>query len=249
MDTYRSDDEQVEALRRWWDENGRSTVAAIVITLALAFGWQGWQTYQENRAVAASELYQTMLRGLSGGAASEQPVTELAQQLKSEYGGTTYARFAALHLAAMAVERGELADAQAQLRWVLGKAPGRSDLAQVAQLRLARVLAAQGESEQALAILAEGGEEAYGAAYAMATGDVLLAAGRNDEARDAYINAQTMLGGGQLGVNLDSLQIKLQSLTPQQPQAVAGGDGTSGARPAQSAQPSPPDDAAPAEGD
>ncbi|MDZ7782284.1 MAG: tetratricopeptide repeat protein [Halioglobus sp.] len=249
MDTFRSDDEQVEALRRWWDENGRSTVAAIVIALGLAFGWQGWQTYQENRAIAASEHYQTMLRGLSGGPASEQPVTELAQQLKSEYGGTTYARFAALHLAAMAVERGDLADARDQLRWVLGKAPRRSDVAQVAQLRLARVLAAQGDSEQALAILAEGGEEAYRAAYAMATGDVLLAAGRTEEARDAYINAQALLGGGQLGVNLDSLQIKLQSLSPQPPRAVDGGAGTSGARSGETPQPSSPDGAATGAGD
>ena len=246
MDTFRSDDEQVEALRRWWDENGRSTVAAIVIALGLAFGWQGWQTYQENRAIAASELYQTMLRGLSGGPASEQPVTELAQQLKSEYGGTTYAQFAALHLATMAVERGELADAQAQLRWVLGKAPRRSDVAQVAQLRLARVLGAQGDSAQALAILAEGGEAAYRAAYAVATGDVLLAAGRPDEARDAYIRAQGLLGSGQMGVNLDSLQIKLQSLSPR---SLDGDDGATGAQSAEATQPAVPDDAVTGEGD
>jgi len=248
VDTYRSDDEQVEALRRWWDENGRSTVAAIVIALGLAFGWQGWQTYQENRAVAASELYQTMLRGLSGEGAPEQPVTELAQQLKSEYAGTTYARFAALHLAAMAVERGDLADAQAHLRWVLGKAPRRSDVAQVAQLRLARVLAAQGDSEEALAILAEGGEEAYRAAYAVATGDVLLAAGRTDEARDAYIRAQGLVGGGQLGVNLDTLQVKLQSLSPQPPRELDG-DSATGAQSVEAAQPPTPDSAATGQGD
>lgn len=249
MNTNRSDDEQVEALRRWWDENGRSTIAAIVIALALAFGWQGWQTYRENRAVAASELYQSMLRGLSDDTASERPVTELARQLKTEYAGTTYAQFAALHLAAMAVEREQLADAESELRWVLGKAARRSDVAQVAQLRLARVLAAQGDTEQALAILAEGGEEAYRAAYAVTTGDVLLAAGRADEARDAYISAQALLGGGQLGVNLASLQTKLQSLSPQPPREITGGNNTAGARPAAAAQPSPSDRAASGEGD
>ena len=70
---------------------------------------------------------------------------QLAEQLKADYSGSTYAQFAALHLARVAVAQNDLAEAQAQLRWVLGKADKGSDTAQIAQLRLARVLAASGE--------------------------------------------------------------------------------------------------------
>jgi predicted negative regulator of RcsB-dependent stress response len=136
----------------------------------------------------------------------------LAEQLKSQFGSTTYAQFAALHLAALAVSDGKLSDAEAQLRWVLGKAPNGSDTAQIAQLRLARVLAASGDTEQALAILEKATPGSYGASYLTAQGDILLAAGHNDEARDAYSKALAMAGGE--GANLSVLQQKLQSLTP-----------------------------------
>jgi len=132
----------------------------------------------------------------------------------SEFGSTTYAQFAALQLAALAVNEGKLPDAEAQLRWVLGKAENGSDIAQVAQLRLARVLAASGATDQALAVLAEAEPGAYGASYAAAKGDILLAAGRNDEARDAYSLAVASAAGSGQGLNLSALQQKLQSLTP-----------------------------------
>ena len=34
MEEYRTEEEQVEALRRWWNENGRSTIVAIIVALA-----------------------------------------------------------------------------------------------------------------------------------------------------------------------------------------------------------------------
>jgi len=79
---------------------------------------------------------------------------------------------------------------------------------------LARVLAASGATDQALAILAEAEPGAYGASYAAAKGDILLAAGRNDEARDAYSLAVASVADSAQGLNLSALQQKLQSLTP-----------------------------------
>ena len=37
MESYGTEEEQVEALRRWWNENGRSTIAIIVLALAGGF--------------------------------------------------------------------------------------------------------------------------------------------------------------------------------------------------------------------
>lgn len=215
MEEYRTEEEQVEALRRWWDENGRSTIVAIIVALGVGFGWQGWKSQQQNKQEHASNIYQSLLKAVG---ASEDPEQRqlgltLVEQLKTEYAGTTYAQFAALHMAAIAVTDGNLAEAEAQLRWVLGKAAKGSDTAQVAQLRMARVLASAGDSEQALAVLEEDGGS-YQASYAAARGDILLAAGRNDEAREAYNQALALAAGGGAGVNLPAFQQKLQSLTP-----------------------------------
>lgn len=223
MDQYRTEEEQVEALRRWWDENGRSTIAAIIIALAAGFGWQGWQGHQQNQREAASDSYQVMLQALASAdtsAQQRQAGIEQAEQLKTEFSGSTYAQFAALHLARLAVENNDFTEAQAQLRWVLGKADKGSDTEQVAQLRLARVLAANGDTDQALAILGQGGQGTYQASYTVARGDILLALGRGDEARDAYSQALMHAASSQGQVNMQTVEQKLQSLTPVPPRTL-----------------------------
>ncbi len=218
MEQYRTEEEQVEALRKWWNENGRSTIAAIVIAVAAGFGWNTWQGRQQEVAEIASDTYQAMLQELgTGGAAAAQA---LGQQLKTEFSGSTYAQFAALHLARLAVERDDLAAAESELRWALGKADAGSDIAQVAQLRLARVLAAGGSGEQALSILDQADAGTYQAAYAVARGDILLQLGRDTEAGEAYASARVLASRGGAPVNLATLDQKIQSLNPVPPREL-----------------------------
>jgi predicted negative regulator of RcsB-dependent stress response len=216
VEQYNTEEEQLEALRRWWDENGRSIAAAVILALSVSFGWQAWKSSEENNQTEASDIYQALLREISGqeATAEEQAGVALAEQLIGEYSGSTYAQFAALHLAAMAVRDDKLPEAEKQLRWVLAKAPKGSDAAQVAQLRLARVLAASGDSDQALVILNEASAGSYASAYAAAEGDILLAAGRNDEARESYQKALALAGSDGGRVNLPVLQQKMQNLSP-----------------------------------
>jgi len=249
VEQYRTEEEQVEALRRWWNENGRSTVAAVVIALAAGFGWQAWKGHQQGQEENASDLYQAMLQQLGGdemGAAQRDAVIGLAEQLKADYSGSTYAQFAALQLARLAVNGGDLAEAEAQLRWVLGKADKGSDTEQVAQLRLARVLAARGEAEQALAILDQAGSGPYEASIAMARGDILFGLGRRDEALAAYTSARLASVANPGQVNLATLEQKLQSLNPVPPTPVdaAGVVDASSPEPGDSAVNSPADAAA-----
>tara|TARA_R110000772_G_scaffold48089_2_gene109786 strand:+ start:2750 stop:3424 length:675 start_codon:yes stop_codon:yes gene_type:complete len=215
VEQYRTEEEQVEALRRWWDENGRSILVAIVLVLAGTFAWQGWQRYDAQRTASASDLYQQMLEAAAlaqEGAATAAPVSQLATQLRRDFAGTSYAQFAALHQARLAVLAGDLEAAEADLRWVLGKADGGSETALVAQLRLARVVAAQDNVEQALALLAPEAMGKYQAAAAMARGDVLAGAGRAEEALAAYREAQALVQTYPAQLNLETLVAKLQSL-------------------------------------
>ena len=64
-DGYNGEDEQVEALKTWWRENGKSTVITIVVVLAAIFGWRGWQQQQSAEVEAGSLMYQSLLMALS----------------------------------------------------------------------------------------------------------------------------------------------------------------------------------------
>jgi predicted negative regulator of RcsB-dependent stress response len=112
--------------------------------------------------------------------------------LKDEYRGSVYAQFAALHLARLAVNDGQIDTAEEELRWVLAMADAGDDLHQVAQLRLARVVAAAGRQEEALGLL-QGANSDFVASYAMARGDVLLQLGREAEALAAFESAAAAL--------------------------------------------------------
>jgi predicted negative regulator of RcsB-dependent stress response len=217
VETYNTEEEQVEALKRWWQENGRSTVIAIVVALSASFGWQAWNGYQDSNMEQASNIYQQMLQVVGTAEMTEQQVAEtnaLALQLKSDHPDSSYAQFAALQLARLAVANDELTEAEVQLRWVLMRAESGGDIAQVAELRLARVLAAQGQLDAALQILQQATGTSYGASYAVARGDILLQQGHTDEARSAYQDAQILAAQGAGQVNLETVEQKLQSLSP-----------------------------------
>ena len=221
---FRTEEEQVEALKRWWQENGKSTIIAIVLALAGSLGWQSWQQRTSDQAEAASTVYQSMLDAInvSGGgvASADQEVTvrHLADTLKADFSGTTYAHFAALHLAKLAVNEEDLITAEAELRWVLNSGPD-ADMQRVVQLRLARVVAAAGDPDSALAMLRGEKVGAYSAAYAEAEGDIQQQLGNVDAALEAYQRAAAL----QLesGVTAPTLDLKLQAIA-QSRESLAG---------------------------
>jgi predicted negative regulator of RcsB-dependent stress response len=220
VESYRTEEEQVEALKRWWDENGRSTVIGIALALVAAFGWQAWQDHRQGQRETASALYQQLLVSAAGAeqdAAREGEVERLAARLKDEFGGTTYAQFASLQLARLAVAGNDLAAAEAELRWVLSQASSGSDVALVARQRLARVTAAAGNTDAALDLLEVSSDKPYEASYALARGDILLAAGRGDEALAAYQLARQLAEESPGQVNLVTLNEKIASLNPAAP--------------------------------
>ncbi|WOJ93757.1 tetratricopeptide repeat protein [Congregibacter variabilis] len=219
MESYRSEEEQVEALKRWWKENGRSTMLGIALALGLGFGWQAWQKNQELAAQNASNLYQQMLQALS--AEEDQTTTigrQIAQELKDNHRGTVYAQFAALHLARLAVNDGQPQAAEQELRWALAMADGNADIQQVAQLRLARILASLDKHDEALGLL-EGANSDFAASYAIARGDILLSQGMEAEAFAAYESAMEAMDAS--APIPQTLQDKLEYLGARLQSAVA----------------------------
>lgn len=186
MDVYQTEQDQVEAIKKWWKENGRSIIAGLVLGLGGVFGWRYWQDHQETRAAQASIRYQFLLEL----AAANTPDRARAHgdSLIQDFPGSTYAALAALTLARVAVEQGDLDEARRQLQWVLDRAK-LPELRSLAQLRLARIALAQGELDRALELTQQVSSVGLAGLLAELRGDIALARGDLPGARDAYLQA------------------------------------------------------------
>jgi len=195
VESYRTDEEQVEALKSWWAENGKSIALGVLVAIAAVFGWQGWEKQQETRLAEASASYQSLLEADSAAESDGTKVTtarHLAESLKSDYPGTTYAIFGAMYKAKYAAQNSQWDEAETELRWVLEQKPSDPMLLQ-AKVRLAHVLLAQKRYEDAQQVLAGSELGSYAALIAETRGDILLAQGDKSGALAAYEQAKAEL--------------------------------------------------------
>jgi predicted negative regulator of RcsB-dependent stress response len=186
MSTYQTEDEQVEAIKKWWKENGKSVVGGIVIGFAIIGGWQGWQGYQRNQGEAASANFEAMRMAIQRGATAK--AMEDGKRLIGEHGDSAYSSFAALQLAKLAYQRGEKAAARDHLRWVADSAPDPA-LRELARLRLGRLLLDMEDLAALQALLGEPVSKAFAGEFAVLRGDLANAQGNLDAARTAYLEA------------------------------------------------------------
>ncbi len=200
MADHLQEEEQLEAISQWWQENRVSVIAAVALTLGGTIGWSQYEDYISENAVAAADAYDSLLQERESGEAAEE-LALISAGLRESHAGETFADFASLQVAAAAVEAGNLVLARAELESVMASVELDSTLGQLVQLRLARVMAASGDEAGAVAILVQG-SSSFPASYAQALGDIHLAAGREAEALLAYESAQTesLALGGQLGL-------------------------------------------------
>ncbi|MFZ2318293.1 MAG: tetratricopeptide repeat protein [Pseudomonas sp.] len=206
----RTEDEELAVIRDWWQRNGKPLLTGSALALVVVFGWQAWQKHQVAEAQGASVLYQQLLENslVADGQADVGKVAELAGKLKADYAGSHYAQYASLLLAKVAVEAGKLDDARAELQAVLDK-PADATLGELARQRLARVLAAQDKTDDALKLLAGDADQAFVAAREELKGDLLVKLERSDEALQAYEKAKAALTAE---AAVGGLQIKIDDL-------------------------------------
>ncbi|MGD8616054.1 MAG: tetratricopeptide repeat protein, partial [Gammaproteobacteria bacterium] len=187
MDVHASEKEQVEALKKWWKENGSSVITGILLGLSVLLGGKAWFSYQETRALSASNIYAQMIAAL--GRDDSEAVRTYANQLIGDYSGSGYAPLAALALANVAITENEPAAAQAQLQWALDHAD-KDELRHTARMRLIRVLIDRNQLQEARQQLDAVGEAgAYDYLYAELRGDLAMAEGDTARAARAYRQA------------------------------------------------------------
>ena len=152
MADYETEEQQVEALKKWWKENGRSVMAGVVIGVGSLLGWKGWQNYQQQQAEIASQLFGELNRVVN--LQQVDQVISQATSLRDEYSHTPYATLASLILAKAQNEKGELDKAVDSLDWVIEHS-SQVELRDMARLRKVRVLIAQDRLDAAESLLAE----------------------------------------------------------------------------------------------
>jgi len=205
-----TEEEQIAQMKDWWQRNGKPLLTGGALALAIVVGWQAWQQYQTNQAQGGGALYQQLLETTltPTGQPDAGKVTELADKLKSEYGGSAYAQYGSLFVAKVAVDNAKLDDAVAELKPLVDK-PADATIGELARQRLASVLAAQGKTEEGLKLLEGEADKAWQASREELKGDLLVQLGRSDEAHAAYQKAKDSLSED---AAVGGLQMKLDDL-------------------------------------
>ncbi|MEL7399685.1 MAG: tetratricopeptide repeat protein, partial [Pseudomonadota bacterium] len=165
----RTEEEQVEAIKKWWSENGTSLILSVVV---VAGGWFGWNTYQDNvRATgeAASAVYSQLVEKVAQPAAEQSDAVkaemiDLAEQLKNDYSSTVYSQFGGLFLARFAADNGDFDTAASELEAVIAAAE-EGPVKLTAQVRLANILVQLDKNDEALALIPAQPDSAYAAQF------------------------------------------------------------------------------------
>lgn len=208
MAELRTEEEQVQAIKDWWKKNGSSLLIGLGAALAIFFGWQAWQNHQAQQKAEAANQFAMLLNSFSAGE-DQETVAFVAETLRNDYANSAYAIYGNLVLARqqmMAQDDPEAA--AASLTWALEQAGDYPALSNVIRNRLARAYFAAGDHQAALATLDEVSQAgAFEAVFSELRGDIRLAMGDRDAARDAYLAARE-----QSRQNNSILELKLSDL-------------------------------------
>ncbi|MBS3804208.1 MAG: tetratricopeptide repeat protein [Oleiphilaceae bacterium] len=211
MAEMRTEEEQVEAIKNWWKRNGTSLLIGIAAALAIAFGWQAWQTQQAQAQSEAAARYNNLLSAVeSGGPDSFETVSYIAKSLQEDFDGSAYSIYGTLILAQQQMtEKNEAANAVESLKWAHDKVEQDGPVEPIVRHRLAQAQFAAGDNAEALATL-RGATDAdqFAALFAELEGDILLAEGDRAGARQAYEVASDAMEGQNSGL----LRLKIADL-------------------------------------
>jgi len=212
VEIYNSDEQQAEAIKEWWKENGKAILIGATLGLVGMFGWRYFNEYRQQQMEEGAVAYEAIVRQLAAG---DDKAFAAAESFVSAHSGDSYGDLAALQLAAAAVKAGKLDVAVAQLQQVADK--GNSDAVKpLATIRLARVLIEQGKFDEASKRLDGIKSQAYEAIAAEVRGDLFSKQGDNVKALAAYQQAATASGdkvGPELQMKLDELALPKAPVT------------------------------------
>ena len=213
-----AEEESIEAIKKWWGQNGKQLMAVLIVGLGGYGGWSFWENNELAASDLASDLYEEILEislTESGDSATEQErkdIIRMANELMESHSDSVYAQYGALFASQQYVIENNLDAAEEALGWILENPQSgifRNEdqgLVLTVTLRLARIVLSKGDAERALGIVNSVVPGSFEAGYAELRGDIYSALERYVDARDSYVAAQ------QAGSVSELLQLKLSEL-------------------------------------
>lgn len=197
--------EQLADLKAWWDKRGNLVLSTIIIICLVIAGYNGWRYYQRSQAMSAGAVFDQLQAAAAAG--DKAKTREVSGTLLASYGGSSYAPLGALIAARTLFDAGEVQTAKAQLQWVIDNSRD-DELKHVARVRLAGLLLDEKQYDEGLRVLDAARPAHFDAIYLDRRGDLLLAQGKNADARTAW---QDALGkADSKGALRGSLQLKIE---------------------------------------
>jgi predicted negative regulator of RcsB-dependent stress response len=204
MDVYQTEEQQVDAIKGYWKENGNYIIAGLVIGFS---GFIGFNVYKDNKLadeIALADAYQAVLEK---SAVNSETFIAAGDKFITENSQTTYSAFTALALAKESATNKNWQAAVKYLNTAIENAPSQAIKA-IATLRLARVQIQLNEIEVALTTLNTTLPASFLAAVEEIKGDAFIQQEKPQLARTAYqaaINAGGLSASPELQMKLDNL--------------------------------------------
>ena len=212
--------EQLDALKAFWNKQGNLIAWVLILVLGAIAGWNGWQYWQREQASNAAAMFEELDRAALAGDADK--TGRVFADLRQRYPRTAFAQQGGLLAAKVQFERGQAEAAQASLTWVAENA-AEDEMRTIARLRLAGLQVDAKQFDAALKTLDAAKGEGFEALAADRRGDILLAQGKMDEARAAYLVAWKGLGEKLDYRRLVEAKLTALGAAPDAPAAAASG--------------------------
>ena len=178
--------EQIDALKAWWKENGTKLIMLVLLAALAAGGVFGWKFWQGKRDAEASAQFAKVVTAMGNNDLSA--IDAATAPLLKKYSGTIYAARAQLLAARASIADSKPEEAIERLRWVIGNGKD-AGLRNAARLQLGALMLDQKKYDEALKLLDAPHPDAYNALYADLRGDIYVAQGKRQEALAAYQQA------------------------------------------------------------
>ncbi|MGB2740640.1 MAG: tetratricopeptide repeat protein [Cognaticolwellia sp.] len=204
MDIHQTEEQQVEAIKSFWSNNGNAIIAGLAIGFAGFIGLNYYNDHKLQQELNTSEAYQTMIEAASEDSAAFEVA---GNAFIAENSSSSYAMLTAIALAKEAAIKEDWAQAETYLNMAIEKSVDDSIKA-IATVRLARVQLQLEKYEQALATLTPKLPASFNASVEEIKGDVYFKQGKPELARTAY---QAAIDDASDGTN-PALQMKLDDL-------------------------------------
>lgn len=206
MEVYVTEEQQVEAIKKWFKQYGNMISWVITIIALCVSGVIYWRHHQQVLRDAASDQYMALLEGVEKN--DKETINSKADVLLKDYESSPYTALADFIVARQAINENDFAKAQEQLQWIMNNSPVHS-FKDIARIRLMDLLISQNKLDEAMTFYSDK-QTPYLTLMAELKGDILVKKNDLIGAKQAYELA--LSSAPEEGMHGPLLKMKMQEL-------------------------------------